>query len=67
MDELEKGYEQIIQAENFVKNFRTLKDFEIWASHPEATKEDLKACLEVFEQSELYEHCAILKRLYDER
>lgn len=67
MEELEQGYLKIIQADEFVKNFKDLKEFEQWANDPLATKEDLSACIDVFESYELYEHCAILKKVYEQK
>ena len=61
---IENDYKQILQADKFVKNFNTLNDFKEWAM--EGTISDLRACIKVFENYELYKHCAIMQKLIDD-
>ena len=58
-------YKDILQPTNFIKNFSSYDDFEFWCLS--GSCEDLKAMLKVFETNELYEHCAIIKKVIDEK
>ena len=58
------GYEQIMQPDEFVKEFRNLDDFREWAM--EGTIIDLREAIEVFKNYELYEHCAVMQKLIDD-
>lgn len=54
----------LLKADVFVKEFKTLDDFREWAL--DSSIKDLKECIKVFEGYELYEHCAIMKKLIDD-
>ena len=56
-------YIEIIQADEFVKNFETLDDFEEWLTDDDVEILDLQECLKVFESYELYEHCAVIHKV----
>lgn len=62
MHQLIEAYENIIEPQNFIKNFKTIEDFNKWLD--QGTVEDLEATLKAFEEAELYEHCIlILKKI----
>ena len=63
--EIDEDYNQIMQADEFVKGFETIKCFENWCNMGEII--DLKEALPVFEAFELYEHCAVIKKLIDKK
>ena len=63
--EIDEDYSQIMQADEFVKGFESMQCFENWCSMGDVT--DLKEALPVFEAYELYEHCAIIKKVLDEK
>lgn len=58
-------YQGIILPTQFVKNFKSKEEFRTWAKL--GTINDLKQCIHVFENYELYEHCAIMQDAIDER
>lgn len=59
IDELDRLYKEFIEPSNFIKNFKNEKEFRDWLQS--GTKEDCLCALEVFEASELYEVCIIIK------
>ena len=61
MEALDEMYIQILDPVNFVKNFSSLHDFKYWASMGSVL--DLQEAIKVFEEHELYEHCAIMRDL----
>ena len=64
-------YERILNPVELVKEFETMYDFRIWCY--DGTVEDLDVSIKAFESYELYEHCAIMlsvrnnKLLYNEQ
>lgn len=65
MTPLEKSYQNIIDPINFVKNFPTREHFTQWARMGDIN--DLKDAIRTFEYYELYEHCAIMQWVIDEK
>ena len=59
---IEDDYLLIIEADEFVKNFKTMQEFEDWLTDEDVTLIDLQECLKVFENYELYEHCAVINK-----
>lgn len=65
MDELDELYEQILQPHVLVAYFRDDDEFTSWVETGDVL--DLHEALKVFQQHELYEHCAIIKKVLDEK
>ncbi len=65
LEEIINRYEQLWMPCNFVHIFKTMEDFEDWARL--GTAEDLLVTLKLFEKDELYEHCIVLKKIYNEK
>lgn len=61
---IDEQYEQILQPDLFVKTFKSLDDFREWAM--EGTILDLQEAIKVFQEYELYEHCAVMQKLIDD-
>ena len=57
---INEAYETIIDPVELIKNFKTEKDFIDWLDL--GTPEDVEQTLQVFEDAELYEYCAIIKK-----
>lgn len=55
MREIDEAYETLIQAEEFVKNFKDERDFVSWLKT--GNVDELECALKVFETAELYWHC----------
>lgn len=64
-EELNNTYESLLNPVEFIKNFKTMDDFEKWADQGDV--QDLKAAILQFEKVELYEHCAIMKKIIDKK
>lgn len=67
MDELDELYFEILDPTELVKHFTSSKDFREWLEDEQASLLDLQECLKVFESHELYEHCAIIKSVIDDK
>lgn len=65
MTPLNQSYQDIIDPLNFIKNFPKRENFRKWAMT--GTINDLKAAISTFEYYELYEHCAIMQDVIDEK
>ena len=52
-------YQEIIDPQNFIKNFNSKAEFENWLWL--GSTKDLEGTLSAFEQSEMYEICEIIK------
>lgn len=63
--ELDDKYLQLIQADEFVKNFKTMHEFRLFLYADGVTKQDLVEYLKVLERYELYEHCQEVKIAID--
>ena len=61
---IKDGYKQILQADEFIKNFDTMEGFKNWCLTGD--EDDLNEALKVFEAYELYEHCKVIKDVIDE-
>jgi hypothetical protein len=55
---MDKEYEELIQPDNFVTQFKTVEEFSNWCKL--GTKEDIQAAIKEFEKYELYEHCLVM-------
>ena len=64
-EELNNVYESLLNPVEFIKNFKTMDDFEKWADQGDV--QDLKAAILQFEKVELYEHCSIMKKIIDKK
>jgi hypothetical protein len=62
---LEQSYQKIMDPINFVKNFPTREHFKQWART--GMINDLKNEILTFERYELYEHCAMMQDVIDEK
>ena len=65
MDLLDQHYQALTVPTEFIKNFKTRADFKKWA-HGGAIN-DLKEAIVSFEHYELYEHCAVMQEVIDEK
>jgi ABC-type histidine transport system ATPase subunit len=65
MDILDELYKEILQPETFITYFKDDAEFEEWVRTGEII--DIHEALKVFQEFELYEHCAILKKVLDEK
>ena len=65
LEEIINRYEHLWMPCNFVHLFKSMKEFEDWASM--GTAEDVLATLKLFEKDELYEHCQVLLKIYNEK
>lgn len=63
--DINEQYEQILRPDKLIKHFDTMDCFSSWCS--EGSVLDLTEALKVFEAYELYEHCAIIKHIIDEK
>jgi hypothetical protein len=61
---IDEQYEQIMNPFEFIKNFKDLDDFREWAL--DGSILDLQEAIKVFQEHELYEHCAIMQKLIDD-
>lgn len=61
---INEQYEKIMNPVEFVKNFKDLDDFREWAL--DGTILDLQEAIKVFQEYELYEYCAVMKKLIDD-
>ncbi len=64
-DNLDEAYLLILEADEFVKNFETMEEFRDWCDEGELV--DLYPVLDIFEEYELYEHCAVIKDIIDKK
>jgi hypothetical protein len=65
MEDLNDLYETILNPLNFVEYFKTMDEFRMWASEGDIL--DLEEAIKVFEKYELYEHCAVMLELLNEK
>ena len=65
MTPLDQAYEEILDPVSFVKNFATMGQFAEWARG--GLINDLKEAIRVFEHYELFEHCAVMLLVIDEK
>jgi len=65
MELLEKKYYEITKPTNFIKLFNDFNEFEEWCRIGDET--DIECAINHFEKYELYEYCAILKKVKDEK
>lgn len=64
MDDNEDTYYMILYTpQEYIKSFKTMNDFRV-ACEP-CSVLDLDELLNVFEEHELYEHCAVIKDVLD--
>ena len=63
-DDINKMYEQILMPTEFIKEFKNIDEFREWAM--DGTILDLKEAISVFQDYELYEHCAVMQKLIDD-
>ena len=69
--QIDSQYEQILNPVELIKEFKTMHEFRVWCY--KGTAEDLDAAIRAFEFYELYEHCAIMlsvrnnKLIYNEQ
>lgn len=63
ISEFTERYTALIEPVNFFKGW-TIPQFKVWCDL--GTKADLKATLKVLEQAELFELCAILKKIIND-
>lgn len=61
---LDQQIEITLDPINFIKNFETLEDFREWAL--DKTVSYLQDAILIFQQAELYEHCAVMQKLIDD-
>lgn len=61
--EIKRLYEEFIEPSSFIREFKNESEFRAWLTL--GTKEDLLATLTVFQESELYEVCTIIKSHID--
>ena len=64
MISINEQYEQILQPNEFIKNFGSLNEFRDWAL--QGSKLDLQEAIKVFQCYELYEHCAIMQNILND-
>ena len=57
--------EDMIDPRNFVKQFPDMEGFKIWAH--KGILADVREAIVVFEYYEMYEHCAALQEVIDEK
>ena len=62
---LEKMYNRLIEPSTLIKHFNSESEFRDWLAM--GTQQDLMCTLEVFEQSQMYEECMIIKDVIDGR
>ena len=62
---LDDSLEHIINPTNFVKNFTDMEHFKRFCR--QGIINDCKAMLKVYEKYELYEHCAAIQFVIDEK
>ena len=65
MDELDNVYVVLLNPQELVKYFKDDAEFENWCETGEVF--DLSETLKVFESHEMYEHCAIIKKVMDQK
>jgi hypothetical protein len=65
MDGLTQLYVELIIPTSILEYFKTDEEFRSWCETGEV--DDLIHALKVFEDYELYEHCAIIKNVIDEK
>jgi hypothetical protein len=63
--EIDDQFQELLRPEKFVKNFNTMQCFENWCTSGDI--EDLEETLVVFGAYELYEHCAIIKKVINDK
>lgn len=57
--DITEEYSDFIKPSNFITDFKSKEEFEVWLGL--GTLEDLKCCLNVFTEDELYEYCSIIE------
>lgn len=57
-------YEKLLNAPEFTRSFENLEKFKEWAK--DGSILDLVEYIKICEKFELYEHCAIMKKLIDD-
>lgn len=60
-----KAYEELTKPENWVKLFPDIISFKKWIQL--GSMSDIESTLKEFEDAELYEHCAIILEVINER
>jgi hypothetical protein len=60
-EELDKAYLELIKPCNFINLFDSMTEFERWCEG--GTAEELSIMLKEYEKYELYEHCAVIKKV----
>ena len=60
---IDEQYNEIMQPDKFVESFDTMACFENWCLTGDVL--DLQEALSVFEAYELYEYCAVIKKVID--
>lgn len=60
---INEKYEELLQPDIFVNNFKTMRCFENWCNT--GSRLDLEETLKIFEAYELYEYCVIIKKIKD--
>ena len=65
LNDIVKVYEELTKPENWVKLFPDMESFKKWVKM--GTISDVQATLKEFEEVELYEHCAVILEVINER
>jgi ABC-type histidine transport system ATPase subunit len=65
MNGLTQLYVELIIPTSIIEYFKTDEEFKSWCETGDV--DDLTYTLKVFENYELYEHCAIIKNVIDEK
>jgi hypothetical protein len=61
MRALEQRYSELVNPRKLIEYLSTPEEFEDWARL--GTPSDIRSALIAFEKEELYDHCAILKKV----
>ena len=61
MRALEQRYSELVNLRKLIEYLSTPEEFEDWAKL--GTRSDIRSALIAFEKEELYDHCAILKKV----
>lgn len=63
--DLNDYYEEILNPNELINNFENLLEFEKWCLLGSIL--DLEECLKVFVHHELYEHCAVIRNVLEDK
>lgn len=63
--DLNDAYDEILNPNELINNFDNLLEFEIWCLQGSIL--DLEECLKVFVHHELYEHCAVIRNVLEDK